>query len=923
MKGNLSRREPETLQRWKVKNLYEKIREAKSGKPAYILHDGPPYANGEIHIGHAVNKILKDIIIKAKGLSGFDVPYVPGWDCHGLPIELQVEKKIGKAGHKVDTHTFRDHCRKYAAKQIDSQREDFIRLGVLGDWDRPYTTMAFETEANIVRALGKMVQAGHLVKGYKPVYWCTDCGSALAEAEVEYQDKQSPSVDVKFSVVDITDFTTKMGIETEIVKDAEVSLVIWTTTPWTLPANQAVALNPGFEYQLLKTSNANGTEFILLASDLIDSTMARYQLESFESIKTIKGQALEGVLLSHPFYEREVPVVLGDHVTTESGTGVVHTAPGHGMDDYVVGVHYGLAVENPVAANGCFVEGTEYFAGEYVFKANDHVIEILTEKNKLLAHQTIDHSYPHCWRHKTPIIFRATPQWFFSMDDKGLRTKALEQIKKVKWTPDWGQQRIEKMVADRTDWCISRQRTWGVPIAVFIHRETAELHPDTEALIEQAAILIEKDGIDAWHELDMTTLLGDDAEQYEKVEDILDVWFDSGVTHATVLAADDRLQFPADLYLEGSDQHRGWFQSSLLTSVGINDVAPYKNVLTHGFTVDAQGKKMSKSRGNVVAPQQVMNTMGADILRLWVAATDYRGEMSVSDEIMKRTADAYRRIRNTSRYLLANLDGFDPQTQLVSTNELLELDAWILIKTEELQKEILHAYETFQFHHIYQKLHHFCVVVMGNFYLDIIKDRIYTTKTDSIARRSSQTVLYHIVQSFVRWIAPILSFTADEIWQYLPGNPSDSVFLDEWYKDIPKLDNVNNEKWEVIIQVRDEVSKVLEKLRKDELIGAGLDAEVTLYCDEKNKQHLESLGEELRFILITSSADLGSIDDKPDNAVETGIPGLWVKAIRSKHGKCIRCWHHRKDVGKHQEHPELCGRCIENIEGDGELREYA
>ncbi len=923
MKGNLSRREPETLQRWKVTKLYEKIREAKSGKPAYILHDGPPYANGEIHIGHAVNKILKDIIIKAKGLSGYDAPYVPGWDCHGLPIELQVEKKIGKAGHKVDTHTFRDHCRKYAAKQIDSQREDFIRLGVLGDWDKPYTTMAFETEANIVRALGKMIQAGHLIKGYKPVYWCTDCGSALAEAEVEYQDKQSPSVDVRFSVVDLDDFATKSGIESEILKEGDISLVIWTTTPWTLPANQAVALNPALEYQLLKIELDTGVKFILLATDLIDSAMARYQIDNFESIKTIKGQDLEGLILSHPFYDREVPVVLGDHVTTESGTGAVHTAPGHGMDDYVVGVHYGLKVENPVAANGCFVEGTEYFAGEYVFKANDHVIEVLTNNNKLLAHKTIDHSYPHCWRHKTPIIFRATPQWFFSMDDKGLRAKALDQIKKVAWTPDWGQQRIEKMVADRTDWCISRQRTWGVPIAVFIHCETGELHPDTELLMEQAAKLIENEGIDAWHELDMEALLGDDASQYEKVEDILDVWFDSGVTHATVLEADERLQFPADLYLEGSDQHRGWFQSSLLTSVGMNGVASYKNVLTHGFTVDAQGKKMSKSKGNVVAPQKVMNTLGADILRLWVAATDYRGEMSVSDEIMKRTADAYRRIRNTSRYLLANLDGFDPNQHLVSADELLELDAWVLFKTRELQEEVIEAYETFQFHHIYQKLHHFCVVVMGNFYLDIIKDRIYTTQTNSIARRSSQTVLYHIVHAFVRWIAPILSFTADEIWQYLPDESTESVFLDEWYQGIPLLENVEDSKWNTIIQVRDEVSRVLEKLRKDDLIGAGLDAEVTLFCGGQMLEHLASLDDEIRFVLITSAANVKSEHERPEDAVESEMSGLWIKAIPSRKDKCVRCWHHREEVGKNDIHPELCGRCIENVDGSGETRKFA
>lgn len=923
MKGNLSRREPETLHRWKVMKLYEKIREIKSGKPTYILHDGPPYANGEIHIGHAVNKILKDIIIKAKGLSGFDAPYVPGWDCHGLPIELQVEKKIGKAGHKVDAHTFRDHCRKYAAKQIDSQRDDFIRLGVLGDWSEPYTTMAFETEANIVRSLGKMIGAGHLIKGYKPVYWCIDCGSALAEAEVEYQDKQSPSVDVRFTVADTSDFLSRLNLESEVLNDSTVSIVIWTTTPWTLPANQAVALNPGLEYQLIKITSTGSDEYLLLASELLNSTLARYEIDKYETIKTLSGKELEGIKLSHPFYERDVPVVLGNHVTTESGTGAVHTAPGHGMDDYVVGVHYGLKVENPVAANGCFIEGTELFAGEHVFKANDHVIEVLKGNNKLIAHESINHSYPHCWRHKTPIIFRATPQWFFSMDEKGLRAQAMEEIKKVKWTPDWGQQRIEKMVADRTDWCISRQRTWGVPIAVFVDRETGELHPDTKNLIEKVALLIEKEGVDAWHELDAKTLLGADAQDYEKVEDILDVWFDSGVTHATVLSVDKRLQFPADLYLEGSDQHRGWFQSSLLTSVGINQIAPYKNVLTHGFTVDAQGKKMSKSKGNVVAPQTVMNSLGADVLRLWVAATDYRGEMSVSDEIMKRTADTYRRIRNTSRYLLANLDGFDPDKDLVNPDDLLELDAWILYKAKEMQVEILNAYETFQFHQIYQKLHHFCVVILGNFYLDIIKDRIYTTQTDCIARRSSQTVLYYIAHAFVRWIAPILSFTADEIWQYLPGQTKDSVFLDEWYTGIPELRNVQNEKWENIIQIRDEVSKVLAQLRSSEQIGAGLDAEVTVYCSGNYFDALLSIKDELHFVLITSNAVVKPMDEKTDDAVETGISDVWINAVPSEHDKCVRCWHHQEDVGNHSEHPELCSRCIVNIDGNGETRNYA
>ena len=923
MKGNLANREPELLKRWQELDLYQAIRKEKKGKPVYILHDGPPYANGEIHIGHAVNKILKDVIVKARGMSGFDAPYVPGWDCHGLPIELQVEKKIGKAGHKVDARTFREHCREYALKQIDNQRQDFIRLGVLGDWYQPYTTMDSRTEANIVRALGKMIDAGHLIKGYKPVYWCTDCGSALAEAEVEYQDKQSPAVDVRFMVEGVTDLAERLKLDPGQFDEVDVSVIIWTTTPWTLPANQAVALHPEMAYHLVEIRDAGKTSYMVLAAELESVCMERYGYSDYVSIASFKGRDLEGLLLHHPFYDRTVPVILGEHVTTESGTGAVHTAPGHGMDDYVVGMEYKLKVENPVAANGCFMDDTELFAGEYVFKANDHVIDVMREKGTLVIDESINHSYPHCWRHKTPIIFRATPQWFFSMDDNNLRRDALQQISEVSWTPDWGEERIRLMVTDRTDWCISRQRTWGVPIAVLIHKESGELHPDTQQLIEQVAKVIEQDGIDAWFELKVEDILESDADQYEKVGDILDVWFDSGVTHTTVLKEDERLQFPADLYLEGSDQHRGWFQSSLLTSVGINKLAPYKAVLTHGFTVDAQGHKMSKSRGNVVAPQQVMNTLGADILRLWVAATDYRGEITVSDEIMKRTADAYRRIRNTARYLLANLDGFEPGRDSVATDDLLELDRWVLHQTVIMQGEIEKAYDSYQFHHIYQKLHHFCVVILGNFYLDIIKDRIYTTREDSLPRRSSQTVMYHIAESFVRWIAPVLSFTAEEIWGHLPGDHGDSVFLDEWYQGTPELPESDLESWRRIIAVRDEVTKVLEALRGEGKIGSSLDAEVSIYCDGEDHDALASLHDELRFVMITSYAFVQGLGEKPDDSQQSGIEGVWIHAVASEHDKCVRCWHHRESVGQHDKHLELCSRCVENVDGKGETRRFA
>ncbi|MEX2353221.1 MAG: isoleucine--tRNA ligase [Gammaproteobacteria bacterium] len=923
MKGNLAQREPERLKRWEEMDIYQAVRKARAGKPVFILHDGPPYANGEIHIGHAVNKILKDIIVKAKGFSGWDAPYVPGWDCHGLPIELQVEKKIGKAGQKVDAHTFREACRDYAERQIDSQRTDFIRLGVFGDWYRPYTTMDFSTEANIVRALGKMITAGHLIKGFKPVYWCTDCGSALAEAEVEYQDKGSPAVDVRFEIPDTSELGKRLKLSSALPAVERASVVIWTTTPWTLPANQAVALNPELDYQLVEVAGENNRELLILAADLVEQCMARFGFTDYRVLATFKGRNLEGLQLQHPFYARQVPVILGDHVSLEAGTGAVHTAPGHGMDDYVVGMKYGLKVENPVAGNGCFIEGTEYFAGEFVLKANAHVIEVLQEKGNLVFTETVQHSYPHCWRHKSPIIFRATPQWFFSMDAEHLREKALREIPGVSWLPAWGQQRIEKMVGDRGDWCISRQRTWGVPIAVFVHKQTGELHPDTEELIETAAGLIEEKGVDAWFDLDIETIADKVTDEYEQVRDILDVWFDSGVTHTTVLAADERLQFPADLYLEGSDQHRGWFQSSLLTSVGMNNTAPYRQVLTHGFTVDAQGKKMSKSRGNVVAPQKVMNTLGADILRLWVAATDYRGEMSVSDEIMKRTADAYRRIRNTARYLLANLDGFNPETDLIDVEQLLELDRWVLRQTLQMQKELVVAYDAYQFHQIYQKLHHFCVVILGNFYLDIIKDRMYTTRTDSIARRSAQTVMFHIAESFVRWIAPVLSFTAEEIWEQLPGTRSKSVFLEEWYKGITVTDSHKEIPWEQLIQVRDETSKVLERLRVNGRIGSALDAEVSIYCTSEYKQGLSLLDDELRFVLITSYATVHDVAEKPDDAVATDLEGVWIRAVASAHPKCIRCWHHREEVGQNQAHPELCLRCVENIEGKGEVRRYA
>ena len=926
MKGNLAQREPERLKKWQQLELYKKIRTHSAGRPLFVLHDGPPYANGEIHIGHAVNKVLKDIIVKSKTLSGFDAPYIPGWDCHGLPIELMVEKKIGKAGVKVSAADFRKACRDYAGKQVNLQKEAFVRLGILGDWAQPYLTMDYAFEADIVRALGKISQNSHINKGAKPVHWCTDCGSALAEAEVEYEDKHSPAIDVRFQVLDEAGFMACCHHVPEHLGEGILSVVIWTTTPWTLPANQAVALNAAIEYAVVQCEKDGHHERLVVAEALLKDTMLRYDIQNYHVIAYGTGAALEHQLLQHPFYARHVPIILGDHVTVDAGTGAVHTAPGHGQDDYVVGRKYGLPIDNPVGSDGVFLPGTELFAGNHVFNANAKVIEVLEKKGKLLHHHALLHSYPHCWRHHTPIIFRATPQWFIAMDKNHLREQALADIKRVEWIPDWGQARIESMVEGRPDWCISRQRTWGVPIALFVHKETGELHPDTPALIEQVALRIEQRGIDAWFELTPADVLGDTAANYDKITDTLDVWFDSGVTHAAVLNRREGLHFPADLYLEGSDQHRGWFQSSLLTSIAMNGVAPYKAVLTHGFTVDAKGEKMSKSKGNVIPPQSVMKNLGADVLRLWVASTDYRGEMRVSDEILERTSDGYRRLRNTARFLLSNLDDFDPAQHRVANHDLVALDRWVIDRAYQLQEEVKAAYEAYQFQTIYQKVHQFCVIDLGGFYLDIIKDRQYTAKTDGLARRSAQTAMYHVLEALTRWLAPILSYTADEIWQYLPGQRSESVFLETWYEGLSALtaeSPLNREFWQTLMAIRTEVSKELEKSRAKGDIGASLNAEIELYCSDACCAELGKMEDELRFIFICSKATVLNEQLCPDDAVSTDMAGVKLKVIASAQTKCVRCWHQRDDVGHHAEHPELCGRCVDNVFGEGEVRQYA
>ncbi|GAA0353093.1 isoleucine--tRNA ligase [Bowmanella denitrificans] len=926
MRGNLAQREPEMLKQWTEDGLYHKIRAAKAGNKPFILHDGPPYANGDIHLGHSINKILKDIIVKSKTLSDFDSPYVPGWDCHGLPIELQVEKKVGKPGKKVSEAEFRQHCRDYAEKQIAGQMKDFIRLGVFGEWDKPYKTMDFQSEADIIRALGGIIDKGHLEKGFKPVHWCTDCGSALAEAEVEYKDKTSPSIDVAFRAIDEAAMVEAFAHPENHVGEGPVSVAIWTTTPWTLPANRAVSVSPKLEYVLVQAETEQGKQRLVVAAELMDQCMDRFGVSHYHALGYCKGKALENLRVAHPFYDFDVPVILGDHVTTESGTGCVHTAPGHGVDDFNVGKEYGLEVANPVGANGVYLPDTPLFAGEHVFKANDHVIDVLKEKGALLHHHAYEHSYPHCWRHKTPIIFRATPQWFISMDKNGLRADSLKEIAKTQWIPDWGQSRIEKMVEGRPDWCISRQRTWGVPIALFVHKDSGDLHPNSHALLEQVAQAVEQKGIQAWWDLDAAQLLGEDADTYVKVKDTLDVWFDSGVTHYFVVDRRDDIPAGADLYLEGSDQHRGWFMSSLMTSVAATGHAPYKQVLTHGFTVDANGRKMSKSLGNTISPQEIINKLGADILRLWVASTDYRSEITVSDEIFKRSADAYRRIRNTARFLLANLNGFNPATDLVPVEQMVALDRWMLSRAKDVQKELIAAYDRYDFLVVVQKLMQFCSIELGSFYLDVIKDRQYTAKADSVARRSCQTALYHIAEALVRWMAPIMSFTAQEIWQALPGEREQYVFTNSWYQALEDMyigQTQGDEFWQQVLAVKDAVNKALEDARRLGEIGGSLEADVLLYCQPALAGQLASLENELRFVLITSAAKVQSVDARPAQLDDTDVQGLWVEVRKAAGNKCVRCWHHREDVGQHAEHTELCGRCIENVDGEGEQRHYA
>lgn len=916
MRGNLASREPGMLKAWQEKNLYQKIRSARKGRPKFILHDGPPYANGDIHIGHAVNKILKDIIVKSKTLAGFDAPYVPGWDCHGLPIEHQIEKKHGK---HLPADKVRELCRAFAKEQVERQKADFIRLGVLGDWDNPYLTMNFKTEAGIIRALGKIYQNGYLYQGQKPVNWCIDCGSALAEAEVEYEDKTSPAIDVGFAVA-AAPATLGSIFGITLSGNAQVYAVIWTTTPWTLPANQAVSVHPDFDYELIQTAKG----LLILASELKQNCLARYDLTG-ETLATCKGQALEHLPLQHPFEPRTVKIICGKHVTLEAGTGLVHTAPAHGLDDYFVGQNYGLPSDSPVDGDGKFTASTPLVGGLSVWKANEVVIETLKNSGHLLCLKKIDHSYPHCWRHKTPIIFRATPQWFIGMNlhntaatatqKETLRALAMKAVESTAFFPAWGRARLEAMIKNRPDWCVSRQRNWGVPMTFFVHKDTHALHPRSLELLEQVAQKVEQQGIEAWFALDPAELLGVEASEYKKLTDTLDVWFDSGTTHDTVVKADAQLKFPADLYLEGSDQHRGWFQSSLLTGCAIDGRAPYDALLTHGFVVDGSGHKMSKSKGNVIAPQKVMDTSGADILRLWVASTDYSGELSISEEILKRVVESYRRIRNTLRFLLANLVDFDPHSDAVAVADCLEIDRYMLVLTESFQNDLTQNYQRYEFHQVVHKLHNFCSEDLGGFYLDILKDRLYTAATKGVPRRSAQTVLHHIAHSLVRLFAPILSFTSEEVWEHLTGNSDDSVLLHTWHAFPAQADTVLlQQRWAKIRTLRSQVLKKLEDARAQGEIGSSLAASVEIRANHEDFALLNALGDDLRFVLIVSETRLTLVND----AQQEGII-----VVSSTHTKCERCWHYRQDVGQHAEHPTLCARCITNLYGVGEERHFA
>ncbi len=935
MRGDLAKREPKWVAEWTEKKLYHAIRAKAAGRPKWVLHDGPPYANGDIHIGHAVNKILKDIVVKSKLMAGYDAPYVPGWDCHGMPIEIQIEKKFGKG---LPPQEVQAKSRAYATEQIEKQKQDFMRLGVLGEWENPYTTMNPRNEADEIRALRKIYDAGYVFRGLKPVNWCFDCGSALAEAEVEYQDKVDVAVDVGFAFAEVDKLATAFGLPK--LPHEHGYLVIWTTTPWTLPANQALNLHPEFEYALVETTDA-ARPLLILAKERVETCLASWGMQG-KVIATCTGQALDHVNFKHPFYDRLSPVYLGTYVTLDTGTGIVHSSPAYGIEDFLSCRENGLKdtdVLTPVMGDGKYAESLPEFGGLMIWDANPKIVEHMRQFNgggSLFKAEKFTHSYMHCWRHRTPIIYRATNQWFARMDrdpakmfpmtnDTGgvtgtpsLRTLALNAINETQFFPAWGKARLHAMIANRPDWTLSRQRQWGVPMAFFVHRETGALHPRTGELLEAVAKRVEQGGIEAWQTLSVEDFLGEEAKDYVKNPDTLDVWFDSGTTHETVLRGSHaaQLKFPADMYLEGSDQHRGWFHSSLLTSCMINLRAPYDQLLTHGFVVDQNGRKMSKSLGNVVAPQKVCDSLGADILRLWVAATDYSGELALSDEILKRVTETYRRIRNTLRFSLANTADFDASKDLVPLEQMSEIDRYAIAMTREMAKNAVDAYGRYEFHNVMQLIQGFCSEDLGGFYLDVLKDRLYTCGANSKARRSAQSALHHVTQQLVRLMAPVLSFTAEEIWSTLnPGKDvtEASVFFETWQEPLsaPADEAVLVARWALLREVRATVTKAIEDVRTAGGVGSSLQAEIVITAPAATGAELSRLGDDLKFVFITSQA-----------AVKEGEE-LRVEVTPSAAPKCDRCWHYRSDVGTDARHPGFCARCISNVYGAGEARAFA
>lgn len=928
MRGDLPKREPGWVKEWADNGVYKRLREARHGAPRFVLHDGPPYANGQLHVGHAANKILKDMIVKARQLKGMDARYTPGWDCHGLPIENQIEKTFGRNLSRADVQA---KSRAYATEQIAQQMADFKRVGVLGDWEHPYRTMDFGNEAGEIRVLKRVIERGFVYRGLKPVYWCFDCGSSLAEFEIEYADKKSQAVDVAFLAAEPDKLAAAFGLPS-LSKDAFA--VIWTTTAWTIPANQALNLNPALEYALVDTERG----LLLLAVALVEKCLARYELQG-TVIATTLGEKLGGLNFRHPLahvdpgYDRLSPVYLADYATAEDGTGIVHSAPAYGLEDFNSCRAHGLAVDdilNPVQGNGAYDPALPLFGGQNIWKAGPVIAEALRDAGRLLATGSLVHSYPHCWRHKTPVIYRAAAQWFVRMDEgegvftkdkapKTLRQIALAAIEETSFFPENGRARLHDMIANRPDWCISRQRNWGVPLPFFLHKDTGELHPDTMALIDRAAAVVEQGGVEAWSRLTVDEVLGAEASQYTKSNDILDVWFDSGSTFSHVLrgshpGATSETGPEADLYLEGHDQHRGWFHSSLLIACAIEDHAPYRGLLTHGFTVDGQGKKMSKSLGNYMPLAESADKFGGEILRLWCAATDYSGDLGIDKKILERVVDSYRRIRNTLRFLLANTSDFDAAKDAVPVSEMLEIDRWALSRAAAFQAEVLAHYEVYEFHPVVAKLQVFCSEDLGAFYLDILKDRLYTTAPKSLARRSAQTALWHITHAMLRWMAPFLSFTAEEAWKVFAPGASPSIFT-EMYWTFEAPDEPLLAKWARIRDIRDSVNKELETLRSEGKLGSSLQANVELGLPTKDYELLRTLGEDLKFVLITSTAKL--VSPHADPTVRT------VSTSQSTAQKCERCWHYRDDVGHDPAHPTICGRCTSNLFGAGEPRKAA